>query len=490
MHELELGSPVSFESLVERGAADQSESDGAEFKVILTSRRARRLDIAIMKTKLRITVVLLFCGVLGLSGCSEKAPSKEKTSLVVWHLEPTPAFVEALDNLASELEERNPGLKVELVNKAWNTVGAELAQAIQLGRGPDVAMVEPYMMSSLVEENLIEPLDDIYEAFGIDDFYPFLRKINTFKGKFYGVPHAYGVGYFSVRRDLLELVNLPEPKDWESTLLIAESTKSKFASPVQLCGGTSFLLEQLFVSLLASNGGKLFEDTTNRPLLNSPEVVETLEFFDKLASYAPEDWRLKPYQDTFVTYANMRAMMVPLTAARTVNQIKTDAPEEKANDSFFGVFPTPIGPSGERSVTFIDAEPWVVFSDSKSPEIAKEFLLGYFSDEHYLSFCKSVPLHLCPSRKSLSEEYFRDPVFNQWKSWVTLQTQLIEGESVLPLLSSTANDHLLPFLWEFNQEKILTDMVSAEGRPAKVRAEAAQRKAEALVERLGFKKWD
>lgn len=443
-----------------------------------------------MKADNPLVLRLLFIGLtlLCLAACSENA-SRSSPNLVIWHLEPTPAFVQALETVASQLEAQNPGLRVQLVNKPWNTVSSELAQAITQGEGPDLAMVEPYMMSSLVQKGLLEPLDDVYDSIGREDFYPFLREINEFDGSLYGIPHAYGVGYFSIRSDILRKDNLPPPSNWSALLELAEHCKKDFRYPVQLCGGTNFLLDQLFVSLLASNGGSLFSSESNRPQLNSPQVIDTLAFLDKLASYAPPDWKTKAYQDTFVTYANSGTAIVPLTAARTVNQIRIDAPPEKANDSVFGAYPTPVGPSGHQSITFIDAEPWVMFSASQTKQYAKQFLRQFFSNEHYISFCMSVPLHLSPARRSLSDQYFADDVFRNWKSWVRLQTQLIEQKRVLPLLSSSKTDHHLPFLWEFNQSRILTDMISDTNTSPADRASIAQQRAEQLLDRLGHRNW-
>jgi multiple sugar transport system substrate-binding protein len=440
----------------------------------------------------RLAWALLGLCVLFNPGCSknnEPAATKQR-ELIVWHVEPTQGAVDVLNAIAKELERDNPGLKVVVENKPWLTLGAELASAISQQRSPDLSMVEPYMMSSLISQGLIEPLDDVYGKIGKEDVYPFLREMNTFENHLYGIPHAYGIGYFSVRIDLLKKLGLGTPKTWDEFLAMAQAMKTYYPAPVLLCGGTDFLLDQLFVNLVASNGGRMFDPQTNRPLFDSPEVIQTLEFFDRMAKFAPTDWKTRPYQDTFVAYSKGDAAIVPLTAARTINQIAKDAPPDIADPSHFGVFQTPVGPRGTNSFTFIDAEPWVVFAKSKNKDLARQFLYKFYSDETYLRFCRAVPLHLTPSRLSLRERYFNDPFLQKWHSWAEVQVQVIEGKKGYPLMSSSKEEHRLPFLWDVYQARIVTEMIGGKGAQTPVeRAKVAQQRAEDLIAKTGYKKW-
>lgn len=410
--------------------------------------------------------------------------------LIIWHVEPTQEAVMILNQIARELEQQNSGLKVIVENKPWLTLGAELATAIAQQRSPDLAMVEPYMMSSLISQGLIDPLDDVYDRIGREDYYPFLKEMNTFQNHLYGIPHAYGIGYFSVRSDILAKLGRGTPKTWDEFIELADAMKAYYPSPVLLCGGTDFLLDQLFLNIVASNGGRMFDPKTNRPLFETPEVIEALGFFDRMAKYAPSDWKTRAYQDTFVAYSKGAAGLVPLTAARTINQIAKDASPELADPQHFGVFQTPVGPHGTKSFTFIDAEPWVIFSKSKSKDLAKEFLIKFYSDDTYLRFCHSVPLHLTPSRISLHDRYFNDPFLKKWQSWADMQVQVIENKQGYPLMSSAPEEHHLPFLWDIYQARIITEMVAdnAKKTPAE-RAHIAQQRAEELITKLGYKKW-
>lgn len=433
----------------------------------------------------------LVLAILGLqsstNGYASEAEAVKRT-MIVWHVEPTQAARDVLDEIARKLEAANPNLKIVVENKPWLTLGSELALAISQGRSPDLAMVEPYMTASLVDQKLIDPLDSLYAELGREDFYPFLREMNTFNGKLYGIPHAFGVGYFSYRADLLQRAGGVVPKTFAELIANAELMKKDFAYPVLLCGGTNFLLDQLFVSMVASNGGHMFDPNTGRPLLDSPQVVETLTWFDKLAALAPPDWKSRAYQDTFVAFAKGKAGMVPLTAARTINQIAADADPAIADAQHFAVFHTPIGPSGKTGYTFIDAEPWVIFSKSQHKAVARAFLKEFYADGNYLRFCRAVPLHLTPSRISLHDRYFSDPFLTKWRSWSDLQVKIVKEGLGFPLMCAGPAEHRLPFLWEVYDKRIITDMLTGTGTPAE-RARTAQQKAERLIDSLGYRKW-
>ena len=72
------------------------------------------------------------------------------------------------------------------------------------------------------------------------------------------------------------------------------------------------------------------------------------------------------------------------------------APESMRDPDHFQPMFRPRGPQGRIGISALDGENWAVFSQSKYPNEAFEFLKLFFKKEHYMKYCHSVPIHLTP----------------------------------------------------------------------------------------------
>jgi multiple sugar transport system substrate-binding protein len=61
----------------------------------------------------------------------------------------------------------------------------------------------------------------------------------------------------------------------------------------------------------------------------------------------------------------------------------------------------PIGPSGKQTACQVDAEPWMIFKNAKYPEEAADFLKFFFTEDQYIKYLHTVPVHLLPTLKSV-----------------------------------------------------------------------------------------
>ena len=349
------------------------------------------------------------------------------------------------------------------------------------------------------QKGLLAPIDDVIASIGPEDIYPAVRDLQLFEGHYYGIAYAVGTTYFAYRKDWAAEKNLTIPTTWQEYLAFVKALSADTDGDgsvdrfgVILPGGAPFFMDQLTVELIASNGGRLFEDN-GRPTFTEKPVIQTLEFWHELAKYAPPDWTSEDYVAQFRSFAAGRGASVPVTYARAARQISQDAPQI-ADPDHFAVMPQPVGPSGSTSYATIDCEPWVIFSGSKNIELGKEFLKAYYERSNYLNFVSQVPIHLTPITKSLAEsrEYLDLPFVKKWTPWQDLTFEMMRDNRTRPIFLAQEKDRTLPFLMELQGSRVLTDMVMAvtvEGMTPEKAAAAAQTKAEGLIENLGFRKW-
>ncbi len=432
-------------------------------------------------------------------GC-QRSPSDQVKTIRIWETETDASAKKVFDEIARNFEASHPGIKIEHESISWGALSKKLTAALSTGDIPDLVHLQPFMVASLYSKGLLEPIDDVVNAIGVDDIYPSVKKLQYFNGHYYGIAYAIGTTYFAYRKDIADKKGLSIPETWSQYLefikALTEDTDGDGKIDqygVILPGGTPFFMDQLTAELVASNGGRLF-DSNGRPTFTEQEVVETLTFWRDMSKFAPPDWTSEGYADQFRSFAIGKGASVPVTYARASKQIDKDAHPEINNPDHFAVMQQPIGPSGKNSYATIDCEPWVIFKTSKVTEEAKTFLKFFYTKSNYLQYCSQVPIHLMPVLRSAAEsqEYTKNSFLTKWKPWYLESLKMIKEKRVRPIMLCNDRDKNLPFLMELQGSRILTDMVLAvtkEGKTPEEAAAEAQKKAEEFITQLGYKTW-
>ncbi len=434
-------------------------------------------------------------------------------TLVVWQTETDKDAVNELKKTIQAFEADHPGVQVQLESIAWNSLLDKLEGALAGHSEPDVTHLEPFMAYSLVNRNLLLPIDNVIETIekqNGDEIFESVRDLWLYDGRRYGVAHAIGITGFAYRKDWAEHLNLDVPTTWEEYIAfvraMSEGTNGKLKT--LLPGGDRFFIDQLFAELVANNGGKLFDPATNRPLLDEKPVRETLKFFKDLAPFVDQGWATQKYLDQFHRFGRGEAGNVPVTYARATKAISTAFTKEgplnesaEADPAHFAWMAQPVGPSHQgAAIATIDCEPFVILKSAQSrpagtygtnADLAKQFLTYFYKKDRYLKFVQQVPIHLTPVFKGIASSPEYTESSGIWKPWAEqAETFLGNPDRVRPILMPdvTQAGRRLPFLLELHKERILTqavtDVMMNDLAPEEA-ADAAQKRAVKLVQRLG-----
>ena len=453
------------------------------------------MKVRVMKL---VLVILVGVFVMGLV-CCQKGEEKQKL-IRIWETETDPGAGRVLNEIAREFEKLHPNIKIGIEAISWGELSKKLTAALSAGDIPDITHLQPFMAASMQSKGLLAPIDDLIEAIGKDDIYDSVESLQLFEGHYYGIAYAIGTTYFSYRKDWVKDKGLELPKTWSEYIDFIKALTEDIDGDgnvdrygVILPGGSPFFVDQLTAELVASNNGRLF-DKNWRPTFTEKEVIEVLDFWQKMVKFAPPDWTSEGYVDQFRTFATGKGATVPVTYARASKQIDKDAPENLNNPDVFAVMTQPIGPSGKKSFATIDCEPWAVMASSKVIYEAKEFLKFLYNKENYLRFCTQVPIHLTPIRPSVAEsdDYKNNDFLKKWEPWLDASLTMIREQRVRPILLVEEDDKEIPFIMELQGSRIITDMVLAvtmEGKTPVEAAKEAQEKAEKFIENMGYKKW-
>ncbi len=429
-------------------------------------------------------------------GRAPAALGQQVHEIQVWHTEVEPQTVKMIqDTSIAEFEKKFPSFKIKQQALGWGDLNTKLLASLAAGSPPDLTHLNPFMTASLYRKGLLRPMDDLIRALGEKDIHEATLKLQYFDGKYYGVTHAMGATYIAERRDLREQKGIKPPETYDAFLKLVEAvTEPGKRFGLQMPG------EKLYIGFvhpaewLASNGGAWVDPGTWRPQLNARALVSTLEYLQKLNRFMPGGWSGQKYLDTLAALSTGKVAMVYLSGARTIGYIERYAPEGMRDPEHFQPMFKPRGPQGQKGISALDGENWAVFTQSKYPNEAFEFLKIFYKRDNYMKYCHTVPIHLTPIFKSMinDPEYLANPRIQKWRSWHDFMVTGLNQGRFLPIGFSRPDDNVLPFLAELDGSGIVADLiveVMVGEKPPKGEADRAQKRAEELLAQLGFKRW-
>jgi ABC-type glycerol-3-phosphate transport system substrate-binding protein len=437
-------------------------------------------------------------GIMVVAGAIVPGASLAEERLVrVWHTETEPQTIQAVNNIARRFEAKNPGVRIEAEGLAWADLEGKIMASLAAGKPPELSHGQPITCSALQSKGLLNPLDDVVLAIGEANIWEQVKRVCNVDGKQYGLVHAAGTSLLIYRKDLADKVGLKPPLTWADLLANAKALTQDTNGDGKIdIYGISIPGDNLFINiilgeLIKANGGVLF-DKANHPQLTDKRMIEVLEFWRELAKYAPPGWEGHGYLQTFQHLYGQKAAMMFQGYGRGAGMIERFAPKEMANDKTFDVWIKPHGPSGIEPAVQVDEEPWMLFKDSRYQQEAIEFLKFFYQDDNYLEYVATVPIHLFPITKSLSNsaKYKDVAMIQRWRGWIDVQQGHLDKDQGKPtLVVDWADMADKPYLMDVLGSGILRDMVmdvaveKMEPQPA---AERAQKRLEAFLRKKGF----
>jgi len=392
-----------------------------------------------------ITVMVLFAMVLAFSGCgnnttqsttSEKSevssqqqnegeqtttsqkPAKEK-KITYLSPETDPSSIEVDNEIIKRFEAANPGIKVELTHGNLGDILPKLAAMINAGTAPDVAYFSPRYVTSLAAQGSLLKLDDLFAEMG-DIPKKFVTPSKD--GAVYDIPASMESMVLYYRKDLLEkagITSITSFDDWKKAAKAMTVDSNGDNKPdiygMAIIGGMPDNYFP-FSNILWANGADYFDKDGN-VTIDSPQAVEALKFWGEMAKYCPPGVTNTLTNDVGLQFAQGISAMVTWPG-RIMTVIDRSNPDYSTK---VDVMPIPVGPSGKEPIVKSTINDFVVFSNTKNPDVAKNFIKFYMSDDQYLLFLTaSVPGHSLPVRTSWldNQKYFDSPQISKWKDIV------------------------------------------------------------------------
>lgn len=404
------------------------------------------------KFLIMMLITFIFVTILCLQGF---ASTKTITYLTP---ETDPSSVKVDNYIINKFEEAHPGVKVNITHANIDDLLPKLATQLKAGTAPDVAFFSPRYVAGLVGQGFLLPLGDLFEDIG-DINRKFVTKVSD--GKIYDIANSSENQLLYYRTDLFEKAGIKPPTNFNELLEAAKALTLDTNGDgnidqygISMVGGMPENYIH-FTNFLWANGGDYF-DKNNNVVIDSPQAIEALNFLGKLSQFAPPSMINDGWTDVMTEFSSELSAMCTCYG-RILSTISKYNPEISTK---IDLIPTPVGPSGTKPFYRSCLNIFVVFSGTKYPDIAKEFIKFYMSGDQYLKFLTSaVAGHDLPVRNSWlnNPSYFEYP---EIKSYEGLIKKTMDLSPKYGFDFTTRFDTVNPYLGEALSDPILATEIN------------------------------
>jgi multiple sugar transport system substrate-binding protein len=303
----------------------------------------------------------------------------------------------------SAFEEKNPGIKVELVQLSekgdTQEAGKKLDLASASGEQMDVMMFsDPAGYAQHVALGVVAPIDEYIkkENYKVAEEY---KVDTTLNGKVYALPGKFNPWYVLLNKSNLDEVGLPVPKDWTWDEFADYAKKLTKGEGANKRYGTYFhgpqgggWLEFMKLKLLNQPDNVDFIKADGTSNLDSPNFKQTLELRLKMEK---DDKSSRPYEDMISQKLGYRNEFFNQKASMIVigSWMNTEIGGTDKNPLNFNVAVAPF-PKNQKSdpsgFTQVTTDYVTVAASSKYKEEAYKFVRWYTSEGQIIQG-KNIP---------------------------------------------------------------------------------------------------
>ena len=310
-------------------------------------------------------------------------------------------------------EAKYPGVTVNAEAVPWGTCQDKSMTLAAAGDPVGLAYIGSRTLKQLGRSGLIIPVDISEEMQAL--YQPGVLATVSDNGQFWGYPHAFSTKAMFINCGLVEAAGeaCVAPRTWTGLYNMAKAVNDNTsAAGIGITGKDFDNTMHQFLNYLYSNGGSVNDAASGEITFNSPEAIETLEFYGKLAGVAQE--------------GPMGYERSQLTQLYNDGQIGMyingpwGAGQHNANIAEI-VVPIPAGPSGE-SGTLLITDSMAVFKGSANEALAMELAQMMTSGEAQYDLDKSWGL-----TPILQYENMMDDVYYSTDYWQTFVAPIGSG---------------------------------------------------------------
>ena len=330
-------------------------------------------------------------------------PAGERTVVEFWTTDHEEERVIVYEQVAADFMAEHPDIAVLVVPIDEGTIGQRMATAVAANRLPDVVRmgverVAPFLASGLLDT---DAATQVITDLGEDTFFegPLNWVTDPASGNYAAVPFDGWIQAIWYRADAFDALGLDPPVTWDAIATACEALAGYEDFLYGITIGTDLgwnYGHQIFEQVAMSNGALPF-DADGNVTMNSPEMIEALEFYTGLqdcATPAPSYWlqgRANYVTGLGAMLFYSTYVMDDIAGLRPDLEVTVD--DLAANTGFS---PNIVGPSGDEAT--YGQLVTVGITTGADTEAAVEFVKYLMEDDAYLSVLGLSPHGKLPQR--------------------------------------------------------------------------------------------
>jgi len=201
----------------------------------------------------------------------------EKVTITYWEQEGDTIDTGILDPLVAEFMAANPNITVERTHYGNEELRTQFQTASLAGQAPDLFRGPNDPIGVFAAMGIVLPVKDMFDQAFLDTFLPGALAGGVLKGVMYGIPDVYGNHLMLLyNKNLVSKV----PADWDELIATAQAATKGDAWGLAINSREPFWL----AAFLGGFGGSALDAVTDKPTLNTPAMVKTLQFISDLTN--------------------------------------------------------------------------------------------------------------------------------------------------------------------------------------------------------------
>lgn len=286
---------------------------------------------------------------------------------------------EAFQSVVDGFTDANPDVEVELRQVPFDDLNSQMIQQFAAGTPPDVVSTLPGLIHSLAAQDLLLPLDDVWDEWvDAGEYSESFRTIASHEGTAYGVFFKGNInGLIWHRTDTVEELGISEPGSWDdftSALdeIVAEGTYDPFA----VGAADVWVPTQWSDAFLAKTAGAdVFNGLIDGSVgWDDPAVVDAFtQFSDFIAAYWPDDALDVGFTDANCAWASQGTAAFQNQGAFVNLTTPANCGEELDPEADYTFFEMPAPNADFSDVHFVSGDLFSVAQATDNPEAATAF---------------------------------------------------------------------------------------------------------------------
>jgi len=196
-----------------------------------------------------------------------------------------------MQKLTDDFKAKNPGIDLEWVTLEENVLRQKVTTDIATKGGQyDVLTIGTYEVPIWAKQGWLLPLDNLGDAYDVNDLLPAIRSGISQDGKLYAAPFYGESSMVMYRKDLFDAAGLkmPDAPTWDFIADAAKKVTNKDKEIYGIClrGKAGWGENMAFLTAMSNSFGARWFDEKWKPQFDQPEWKDTLNFYVNLMKEA------------------------------------------------------------------------------------------------------------------------------------------------------------------------------------------------------------